>query len=306
MDTVRQGLQPRSGTNFSDFNIATCEPFVQRRINYARAPWSANHLHPDAFGALLAAAPGQAPGAAFAVPYRDIYEVLDAGDKVEIDEHSTLGQNARAQFTLDHLEATGGKILINPPPPNATALELRRFAAAVSHEMQHAVDAVNKRLHPREKGQTEDERKISSELRAFGREAAAALKLAIGETYEKRADRKLTKIIDDNTDMSGEHKRLALEFHKLDSTLASRGREASVALKVFTDTSGPMLIKINDSVILERVAGYLTQYRMVETAPDAKETKKWLVSHPEVTQKGLVEGVKIFHDQRPQPREANG
>src|ERR1700754_3063903 len=37
VDTVRQGLQPRSGTNFPDFNIATCEPFVQRRINYARA-----------------------------------------------------------------------------------------------------------------------------------------------------------------------------------------------------------------------------------------------------------------------------
>ncbi len=60
-------------------------------------------------------------------------------------------------------------------------------------------------------------------------------------------------------------------------------------------------VPVQSSVILERVAGYLATYKVVAYTPNSEEALEWLGDHPEVVEKGLREGVELFHNNRPQP-----
>lgn len=119
----------------------------------------------------------------------------NASITVEIDDETSF-TGARAQFVVDDQTAEGGVLRIRPPADDASPRELREFGATVTHEMQHALDSVSGGFKPQTPKLTMRERWICSELRAFGSEAAAALKLAIGDSYLKRGG-KLSEILKD-------------------------------------------------------------------------------------------------------------
>ncbi|MER8099269.1 hypothetical protein [Kitasatospora sp. NPDC094016] len=268
------------------------EPVVQRAITYAKADWSRQHLSPDRFAELLHQASGEQDGDGFSVPYRELFKALEeSAITIEIDEQTDI-RGARALFALSN-EGEGGALRITPPKDGASPLELREFAATVTHEMQHALDSVTGRFKSQEKPQTMAQRKISTELRAFGEEAAAALKLAMGDGYSK-SEGKLSAILKTIPPdrLTPERSRLAGEFHTMDSYRAS-GRNP-------LDAFGPG-IRIHDSVLLERVAGYLASYKLVASTPISAEALQWLRDTPAVVEKGLMEGIVLFHNHRPQP-----
>ncbi|MFF3002415.1 hypothetical protein ACFVTF_06375 [Kitasatospora sp. NPDC057940] len=270
------------------------EPVVQRAITYAKADWSRQHLSPDRFAELLQQASGEQEGGGFSVPYRELFKALEeSAITIEIDEQTDI-RGARALFALSN-EGEGGTLRITPPKDNASPLELREFAATVTHEMQHALDSVTGRFKSQEKPQSMAQRKISTELRAFGEEAAAALKLAMGDGYSK-SQGKLSAILKTipGDRLTPERSRLAGEFHTMDSYRAA-GRDP---LKAF----GPG-IPIPNSVLLERVAGYLSSYGLVDETPTSADALEWLKleDNSAVVEKGLVEGIVLFHNHRPQP-----
>ncbi|MCA1223682.1 hypothetical protein [Streptomyces sp. 8L] len=238
---------------------------------------------------------GEKAGSTFSIPYQKLYDDLQASSIETVVAEGQVSQGARAHFDPS-TDGDGGTLRITPPGPNASAAQLREFAATVTHEMQHALDSVTGRFKSQEKPQTIKKRRISTELRAFGREAAAALKLALGDSYDK-SQGKLSAIIlkgipgDRITD---ERRQLAYEFHMLDSQKAATPGKA---LNAF----GGML-DVNESKLLERVAGYLIQYKLVPETPTSAEALQWLMDKPEVVKKGLEEGIALFHSQRPQPR----
>ncbi|MFD4530668.1 hypothetical protein ACFWNL_01900 [Kitasatospora sp. NPDC058397] len=268
------------------------EPVVQRAITYAKADWSRQHLSPDRFAELLQQASGEQEGDGFSVPYRELFKALEeSAITIEIDEQTDI-RGARALFALSN-EGEGGALRITPPKDQASPLELREFAATVTHEMQHALDSVTGRFKSQEKPQTMAQRKISTELRAFGEEAAAALKLAMGDSYSK-SQGKLSAILKTipGDRLTPERSRLAGEFHTMDSYRAA-GRDP-------LDAFGAA-IPIPNSVLLERVAGYLSFYKLVADTPTSAEALQWLRATPAVVEKGLVEGTVLFHNHRPQP-----
>jgi hypothetical protein len=275
------------------------EPAVQRKIDYSKAKWSKDNLPPDEFAKLLEKVTGEREGATFAVPYRDLFDALkdDTSIDIYIDEETPI-DGARARFVLDTTTGKGGILRIAPPPDGATAAVLRDFAATLTHEMQHALDSIKGRFTNQEKPQTLPERKISSELRAFGREAAAALKLALGPTYPRNQG-KLSAILPqiDTARLTQERNRLASEFHVMDSFRVA-GRDP---LDAFTQTGG---LGIGGSKLLERVAGYLTKYQLVEGTASSQDALNWLKDNPEVVRKGLLEGVELFHKERPQAMQS--
>ncbi|MFE2944273.1 hypothetical protein ACFXKG_35315 [Streptomyces sp. NPDC059255] len=276
---------------------------VQRTVDYTQAPWSRQHLAPDAFTALLSqASGGEQPGKDFSVPYRDLFETLNASSEtVAINEQAGPSAGSRALFALAP-EGVGGTLQVAPPGADASAAELRKFAATMTHEMQHALDSVEKRYGSKEKPQNMRQRKISTELRAFGREAAAALKLAMGDTYD-RGKGTLTQILSSTPEgrLTPERNQLAREFHILDSY--HRGRKPIRA--AFAEQPQGLQIGIKSSLLLERLAGYLAQYQLVTSTPNSHEALEWLMKeeNAEVLQKGLVEGVDLFHQHRPEKGE---
>ncbi|MFJ4595329.1 MULTISPECIES: DUF4157 domain-containing protein [unclassified Kitasatospora] len=267
-------------------------PVVQRAITYAKADWSRQHLSPDRFAELLHQASGEQEGVRFSVPYKELFKALEeSAITIEIDEQTDI-KSARALFALSN-EGEGGALRITPPKDDASPLELREFAATVTHEMQHALDSVTGRFKSQEKPQTMAQRKISTELRAFGEEAAAALKLAMGDGYSK-SQGKLSAILKTipGDRLTPERSRLAGEFHMMDSYRAANRDPL--------DAFGAG-IPIPDSVLLERVAGYLSFYKLVVDTPTSAEALQWLRATPAVVEKGLVEGIVLFHNHRPQP-----
>ncbi|SEG34659.1 hypothetical protein SAMN05216223_104459 [Actinacidiphila yanglinensis] len=158
-------------------------PAVQRALDFARGAWSRQNLAPDRVAVLLEKASEESEGIHFSVPYRALFKELeDSRISIEIGEETDF-RGARAMFVLDSTTAEGGVLRIKPPAAGASARELREFAATVTHEMQHAFDSVSGGFKAQTPMQTMKQRKISSELRAFGVEAAAAFKLAIGDSY---------------------------------------------------------------------------------------------------------------------------
>ena len=266
---------------------------VQRKFDYQKAKWSEENLPPDEFANLLEKASGEQKGATFAVPYRGLFDALkDSSIEIYIDEQTAIS-DARAKFVLDTTTGEGG-ILRIAPPDGATAVELRDFAASVTHEMQHALDSITGRFKPKEKPQSMDERKLSSELRAFGVEAAAALKLALGPTYPS-SQGKLSQILPEIREdrLTPERNQLAYEFHIMDSYRVHVGNP----LAAFCPTG----LSIVESKFLERVAGYLKTYGLVEETPTSDEALRWLENNNTgVVKNGLLEGVVLFHNQRPQ------
>ncbi|WP_443057147.1 eCIS core domain-containing protein [Streptomyces sp. NBC_00669] len=270
-----------------------CEPAVQRTIGYEKGKWSQENLPPDRFAERLAKAAGELEGVHFAIPYRKLFrELEEASIRIEIDDETSFA-GARAKFAIDDQTAEGGVLRISRPADDASSRELREFAATVTHEMQHALDSVTRRFKSQTPALTMKERWICSELRAFGSEAAAALKLAIGDSYLK-SQGKLSAILKDVKEdrLSSERKRLALEFHFMDSHVHA----GSPALSVYGSSAA-----IKDSELLNRLAGYLRVYKLVAGSPTNETALKWLSGNPTVEQKGLLEGVALFHQQRPQP-----
>ncbi|MFC8714056.1 DUF4157 domain-containing protein [Streptomyces sp. NPDC057197] len=268
-------------------------PALQRSVDYSKGRWSRENLPPDRFAELLEkAAPGEQRGATFAVPYAQLLRALEQSSiTVEIDDQTSY-QGARAKFVIDDLTAQGGVLHIKPPPAGAPASALREFAATVAHEMQHALDSVTRAFKVQTPKQTMKERWISSELRAFGTEAAAAFKLAVGDSYPA-SEGKPSAIIRALPDsrLSSERKQLALEFHQMDSYL----RAAKEPLDAFGSA-----LSVDDSALLNRLAGYLRVYRLVEQTPTCRTALEWLRSAPAVEAAGLRAGIELFHDNRPQ------
>ncbi|MEV5656621.1 hypothetical protein [Streptomyces sp. NPDC052291] len=268
---------------------------VQRSIVYAPgAGWARTNLPPDRFAALLERVSGEKAGSTFSIPYQKLYDDLQASSIETVVAEGQVSQGARAHFDPS-IDGDGGTLRITQPEPNPSAAQLREFAATVTHEMQHALDSVTGRFKSQEKPQTMKERRISTELRAFGREAAAALKLALGDSYDK-SQGKLSTILKGipGDRITDERRQLAYEFHMLDSYNA---KTPGKALDAFDGT-----LEVKRSKLLERVAGYLYQYELVTAIPTSGEALKWLRGKPEVVKKGLEEGIALFHSQRPQLR----
>ncbi|BBA97821.1 hypothetical protein RVR_3751 [Actinacidiphila reveromycinica] len=269
-------------------------PAVQRAVGYAKGKWSRDNLHPDRFAELLAKASGEQEGVQFVVPYRSLFKALEESSiAVEIDDETNFN-GARAQFVIDDQTAQGGVLRIRPPADGEGPAKLREFAATVAHEMQHALDSITGGFKSQTPKLTMKERWICSELRAFGMEAAAALKLAMGDSYP-RGSAKLSKLVGDieGSRLSSERKHLALEFHSMDSyvhaghsPLLAYGRPADVKA----------------SELLNRLGGYLRVYGMVQESPTNETALQWLSEKPAIVTKGLVEGIDVFHRQRPQPK----
>lgn len=59
---------------------------------------------------------------------------------------------------------------------------------------------------------------------------------------------------------------------------------------------------VKESELLNRLAGYLRVYRLVTDTPTNESALEWLSGNPAVEQKGLLEGVALFRQQRPQPK----
>jgi hypothetical protein len=157
----------------------------------------------------------------------------------------------------------------------------------------------SKENQPGDKPQTPNQRKISSELRAFGQEAAAALKLAIGASYDSSRG-KLSQILSSvpSERLSPERNKLALEFHILDSV----SRNKPVLAAFVENPTELMQIAIKSSLLLERVGGYLATYKEFSYTPTTLDALQWLNKYPEVVEKGPLEGVRLFSAHRPQAR----
>ncbi|SEG34681.1 hypothetical protein SAMN05216223_104460 [Actinacidiphila yanglinensis] len=61
------------------------------------------------------------------------------------------------------------------------------------------------------------------------------------------------------------------------------------------------VIPVRDSTLLNRLAGYMRAYEVLTgDVPDREIALTWLRETPAVVQKGLVEGIHLFHNNRPQ------
>ncbi|MEU1152883.1 DUF4157 domain-containing protein [Streptomyces sp. NPDC005918] len=268
-------------------------PQVQRRLSYG--PWSRKYVQDGEFMSLLEAADPGARAQGIEAPFASLVrQVEQAGREVHFREEKS--PRGRAAFSVVEGE---GILAIDPPSPSANATELRNFAATLAHELQHAVDFVEKRFptdrQAEYEGDDDAKRKtgmISAELRAFGVEAAAAAKLALGDQYEE-AEKPFGKLVSGlgPSAISPEQQKLVTEFQQIASYNAA-GQDPLLALRKITA----------QSLILERLASYLLQYRLqVDYGPD--KALAWLEQNPKVVQHGLVEGAKLFLARRPQLRK---
>ncbi|MFE9730391.1 DUF4157 domain-containing protein [Streptomyces sp. NPDC005863] len=268
-------------------------PQVQRRLSYG--PWSRKYVQDGEFMSLLEAADPGARAQGIEAPFASLVrQVEQAGREVHFREEKS--PRGRAAFSVVEGE---GILAIDPPSPSANATELRNFAATLAHELQHAVDFVEKRFptdrQAEYEGDDDAKRKtgmISAELRAFGVEAAAAAKLALGDHYEE-AEKPFGKLVSGlgPSAISPEQQKLVTEFQQIASYNAA-GQDPLLALRKITA----------QSLILERLASYLLQYRLqVDYGPD--KALDWLEQNPKVVQHGLVEGAKLFLARRPQLRK---
>ncbi|MFD9812218.1 hypothetical protein [Streptomyces sp. NPDC059080] len=264
---------------------------VQRTLSYG--PWSRKYLQEKEFMPLLNAADPGSRAQGIEAPFDSlIAKVEHAGRHVTFREAKP--PRGRAAFSVEEGE---GVLTIDPPSATATARELRDFATTLTHELQHAVDFVEKRF-PADKeakydGDSATQRKtaqIAAELRAFGVEAAAAAKLAIGDTYEasEKPFSKLAKGLPSSS-ISPEQQSLVVEFQHLASYDAA-GKDLLAAF---------LREGVENSRILNRLAAYLLQYGLMPE-PGHAQALAWLRQNPKVVERGLAEGARLFHRRRPE------
>ncbi|WP_416069203.1 DUF4157 domain-containing protein [Streptomyces buecherae] len=268
---------------------------VQRLLSYGT--WSGQYIRDGKFMSLLEAAGNpEARAKGIEAPYASlVQQVEDAGRQVHFREEKP--EQGVAQFQVDG--TSEGVLWIAPPSDTAGAAELREFASTLAHELQHAVDFTKKRFpsdrdaeYPGDGATQRRHASISAELRAFGVEAAASAKLALGDYYEEN-EKPFSKLVKGLTSssISSIQKTMVLEFQTIASYVV-QGQDPLLALGKFG---------VNDSRILDRLSGYLLQYKLTsEAGPDG--ALAWLKANPKVVERGLVEGAKLFHALRPQLR----
>jgi hypothetical protein len=267
---------------------------VQRRLSYG--PWSRKYVQDGEFMSLLEAADPGARARGVEAPFASLVrQVEQAGRQVHFREEKP--PRGRAAFSVVEGE---GVLAIDPPAATASAKDLRAFATTLAHELQHAVDFAEKRFPTDRKaqypGDDDTKRKtgqISAELRAFGVEAAAAAKLALGDHYEE-AEKPFSKLVSGlgSSSISPEQQRMVTEFQHIASSDAANENPLLAFRKV----------GVAQSRILDRLAAYLLQYGMMpEPGPD--KALEWLKQNPKVVELGLVEGARLFHARRPQLRK---
>jgi hypothetical protein len=266
---------------------------VQRRLSYG--PWSRKYIHDGEFMSLLEAADPNARAAGIEAPYASlVQQVEQAGREVHFREEKP--RQGVAMFAMEEGE---GVLWIDPPPATAGVAELRTFASTLAHELQHAVDFTEKRFpsdrnagYPGDTATQRQHASISAELRAFGVEAAASAKLALGDHYEEN-EKPFGNLVKGlpSSSISSIQKTMVQEFQMIASYVAGN-HDPLLALRNFG---------VNDSRILDRLSGYLLQYRLMpEAGPD--KALAWLEANPKVVELGLVEGAKLFLARRPQLR----
>ncbi|MEU0133089.1 DUF4157 domain-containing protein [Streptomyces sp. NPDC006296] len=270
-------------------------PSVQRQLSYGS--WSRKYVKDGGFMSLLEAADPGGRARGIEAPFASLAEQVEAaGRQVHFREEKP--PRGRAAFLV---EAGEGVLKIDPPSDTASAKELRAFATTLAHELQHAVDFTQKRF-PTDReadypGDDDTKRKtgmISAELRAFGVEAAAAAKLALGDHYEEK-EKPFSTLVSGlgSSSISPEQQTLVQEFQQIASFEAAR-RDPLLALHRFGAAQ---------SQILDRLSAYLLQYGMMsDSGPD--KALAWLEQNPKAVQRGLVEGAKLFLARRPQLRAA--
>ncbi|MCB5910246.1 eCIS core domain-containing protein [Streptomyces pinistramenti] len=268
---------------------------VQRKLEYGA--WSAKYIKNEQFMSLFPPTERGAGAEGFEAPFLDLVKQVEQGGReVYFQEQPPSVSGARASFRAD---GGSGSLAIQPPAEGAGPAVLREFATTLTHELQHAVDFINKRF-PADKGvkyadDTEQNKKIghlAAELRAFGVEAAAGAKLALGDHYavDEKPFSSLVSALSSSS-ISPEQKALAIEFQHL----ASYSRTPKGILAAF----GPA-ININSSKLLERTAAYLSQYKIVPQIPSSADTLEWLRNNPQAVTSGLAEGTQLYLSRRPQ------
>ncbi|MFJ2769209.1 DUF4157 domain-containing protein [Streptomyces sp. NPDC087300] len=274
--------------------VGSGEAPVQRRLSYG--PWSRKYVQDGEFMTLLEAADPGARAQGIEAPFASLVRQVEEGGR-QVHFREEKPPRGRAAFSVVEGE---GVLAIDPPSATASAKELREFATTLAHELQHAVDFVDKRFPSDRKaeypGDDDTKRKtgqISAELRAFGVEAAAAAKLALGDHYEE-TEKPFSKLVSGlgSSVISPEQQTMVQEFQQLASYVAA-GQDPLLALR-----KGD----VTQSRILDRLAAYLLQYGMM-SKPGPDQALAWLEENPKVVRLGLAEGAKLFHARRPQLRK---
>ncbi|MFI7099054.1 DUF4157 domain-containing protein [Streptomyces sp. NPDC050161] len=271
---------------------------VQRKLEYGA--WSGKYIKNEQFMSLFPPTERGAGAEGFEAPFLDLVKQVEQGGReVYFQEQPPSVSGARASFRAD---GGSGSLVIQPPAEGAGPAVLREFATTLTHELQHAVDFINKRF-PADKGvkyadDTEQNKKIghlAAELRAFGVEAAAGAKLALGDHYAV-GEKPFSSLVSalSSSSISPEQKALAIEFQHL----ASYARTPKGILAAF----GPA-INVNSSKLLERTAAYLSQYEIVPRIPSSADTLEWLRNSPQAVTSGLAEGTQLYLSRRPQLKQ---
>ncbi|MFF9479830.1 hypothetical protein [Streptomyces sp. NPDC014733] len=289
LETGRPAHGPGTGTGHQD------PPPVQRRLSYPSGGWAERYIRDGAFMDLVREADPGGRGRDVVAPFADlVQQVQQAGRQVNFVERAP--RIGRAMFDVD-AGTKEGVLYLDVPPPTAGAAELRAFATTLAHELQHALDYVNKRFPTdRSVAYSDDSTvqqgsvKITAELRAFGVEAAAAAKLALGDHYEV-SEKPFSSLVSGlgASSISPEQQMLVQEFQQI----ASHERAG--------DPLEP-LRRTADSKILDRLSAYLQQYALMSESGQ-KPALAWLERNPKAVEHGLVAGARLFVNRRTQLRK---